>query len=274
MQLERQVFYRPEEILNAVQDKVEETRKAGEKIDYFTFVPDGEPTLDINLEREIDLLKPLGFPIAVITNTSLIWQKDVRNALMKADWVSLKIDSVEEKVWRKVDRPHRLLKLSSILEGALEFAKTFKGKLMTETMLLANVNDADPSLRGTAEFLSLLQPTTAYLSIPTRPPAEKWAQPPDEHMINRAYQIFKEKVKYVEYLTGYEGNAFAFTGNVEEDILSITSVHPMRNDAVEEFLKRAGANWDMVHRMVEAGLLIEAEYGRHKFYLRKFTGHP
>jgi wyosine [tRNA(Phe)-imidazoG37] synthetase (radical SAM superfamily) len=274
MQLKRQVFYKPEEILKAVQDKLEETRKAGEKIDYLTFVSDGEPTLDINLEQEINLLKPLGIPIAVITNASLIWQKDVRNALMKADWVSLKIDTVEENIWRKLDRPHRLLKLSSILEGALEFAKIFKGKLMTETMLLANVNDAVLSLRGTADFLGLVQPNIAYLSIPTRPPAEKWAEPPDEHVINRAYQIFEEKVKYVEYLTGYEGNAFAFTGNVEGDILSITAVHPMRNDAVEEFLKRAGAYWETVHRMVEKGLLIETEYGRNHFYVRRFRRHP
>jgi len=45
----------------------------------------------------------------------------------------------------------------------------------------------------------------------------------------------------VEYLIGYEGNAFAFTGNVEEDLLSITSVHPMREDAVKDFLKKANA---------------------------------
>lgn len=274
MQLERQAFYKPEEISKAVQDKLEETRKAGEKIDYLTFVSDGEPTLDVNLEQEINLLKPLGLPIAVITNASLIWQKDVRNALTKADWVSLKIDTVEENIWRKLDRPHRSLKLSSILEGALAFAKTFKGKLMTETMLLANVNDSILSLRGTADFLGLLQPTTAYLSIPTRPPAEKWAEPPDEHVINRAYQIFEEKVKDVEYLTGYEGNAFAFTGDVEGDILSITAVHPMRNDAVDAFLKRAGANWETVHRMVEKGLLIETEYGRNHFYIRRFGRHP
>lgn len=274
IKIERQVFYKPEEILNAVQDKLKETRKAGEKIDYLTFVPDGEPTLDINLDQEINFLKPLGIPIAVITNTSLIWQKDVRNALMKADWVSLKIDTVEKKVWRKLNRPHRSLKLSSILEGALEFAEIFKGKLMTETMLLANVNDANPSLRETSEFLSLLQPTIAYLSIPTRPPAEKWVQPPDEHVINKAYQIFEEKVKNVEYLIGYEGNTFAFTGDVEGDILSITAVHPMRNDAVEEFLKRAGANWETIHRMVEKGQLIETEYGSNKFYLRRFSKHP
>ena len=73
MQVEHQAFYEPEDILCAVQDKVEETRKAEETIDCLTFVPDGEPTLDVNLGQEIDLLKPLGIPIAVITNGSLIW---------------------------------------------------------------------------------------------------------------------------------------------------------------------------------------------------------
>ena len=273
MNIARQVFYKPEDILHVVQAKVEETRKAGEPIDYLTFVPDGEPTLDINLEQEIELLKPLNIPIAVITNSSLIWQKEARNALMKADWVSLKVDAVEEKVWRQVDHPYKSLRLTSILKGVEEFAHTFKGMLVTETMLLANINDTDQNLREVSDFISLIQPTTAYLSIPIRPPAAKWAQPPDESVINNAYQIFDEKVKCVEYLTGYEGNAFTFTGNIEEDLLSITAVHPMRDDAVEEFLERAGANWTTVHRLVENGLLIETEYGRNKFYLRRFSRH-
>jgi len=34
-------------------------------------------------------LKPLGLKIAVITNSSLIWREDVRDDLLKADWVSL-----------------------------------------------------------------------------------------------------------------------------------------------------------------------------------------
>jgi len=41
------------------------------KIDYLTFVPDGEPTLDISIGEEIVLLKQIGIPIAVITNASL-----------------------------------------------------------------------------------------------------------------------------------------------------------------------------------------------------------
>jgi wyosine [tRNA(Phe)-imidazoG37] synthetase (radical SAM superfamily) len=53
---------------------------------------------------------------------------------------------------------------------------------------------------------------------------------PGEEAINRAYQIFSEKAHRVEYLIGYEGNALAFAGDVEEDLLSITVVHPMREE--------------------------------------------
>lgn len=273
MQVERQVFYKPEQILHAVEDKIEKAREVKETIDYLTFVPDGEPTLDINLGREIDLLKPLGIPIAVITNGSLIWQEEVREALMGADWVSLKIDAVEEAVWRRVNRPHRGLRLASILEGALEFARSFQGKIVTETMLVRNVNDTEQQIKRITDFLVRLQPAIAYLSIPTRPPAEEWAQPPDEGIVNRAYQILNERVEHVEYLTGYEGDAFAFTGNIEEDLLSITAVHPMRKDAVDAFLERAGADWEVVHRLILQEKLIETEYKGHKFYLRRFGKH-
>jgi hypothetical protein len=105
-----------------------------------------------------------------------------------------------------------------------------------------------------------------------RPPAEEWVQPPVEEVINRAYQTFSDAVDRVEYLVGYEGNAFAFTGNVEEDLLSIAAVHPMREDAVDEFLARAGADWEVVRRLVVQDQLVEAEYGDHRFYLRKLRG--
>ena len=70
MKVKRQSFYRKEYILSAVQSKIKEAKKSREKIDYLTFVPDGEPTLDINLGMEIDLLRQFGIPIAVITNNS------------------------------------------------------------------------------------------------------------------------------------------------------------------------------------------------------------
>lgn len=71
------------------------------------------------------------------------------------------------------------------------------------------------------------------------------------------------------YLIGYEGNAFAFAGNVEEDLLSISAVHPMREKAVSEFLARAGADLSIVHRLIAQGQLIQMEYEGRTFYMRR-----
>jgi wyosine [tRNA(Phe)-imidazoG37] synthetase (radical SAM superfamily) len=257
--------------LGAVQTKVARTREAGESIDYLTFVPDGEPTLDLDLGREIGRLQPLGIPIAVISNASLIWREEVRKALMGADWVSLKVDAVQDEIWQRVNRPHGKLRLSSILEGGLAFAGSYRGELVTETMLVAGVNDGEAHLRAIADHLARLQPSRSYLSIPTRPPAESWVHAPDERCLNKAYQILGERLGHVEYLIGYEGNAFSFTGDVEEDLLSITAVHPMREDAVSAFLAQAGAEWTPVRRLLAEDQLVEVGYSDHKFYLRKLN---
>ena len=270
MQVERCPFYEPEDIFKSVRKQVKKAIKKGEPIDYLTFVSDGEPTLDVNLGYEIDLLKSLGIKIGIITNASLVFREDVRADLMKADWVSLKFDSISKTSWRKINRPHRELELGLILEGMLDFSKIFPGELVTETMLVQGISiDAD-ILKEMADFLVRLNPAKAYLAIPTRPPAENWVRPPAPEDINVAFQVFHEKLDQVEYLIGYEGNAFAFTGNVEEDLLSITSVHPMRESAVREFLKKAGADWSVVHQLIAQSKLVETEYEGQKFYLRNF----
>lgn len=270
MEVERRAFYNLGVILKESKEKVEKARAKGEHVDYITFVPDGEPTLDINLGREAELLKELGIPLAILTNSSLIWREDVREDLIKFDFVSLKLDVVSEQLWRKIDRPHKSLKLDEILDGMLEFGKEFRGKLVTETMLIDGINYGD-EFEEIAEFLKELRPDIAYIAIPTRPPAERWVKPANEKTINEAFQIFAEVLgsDRVEYLIGYEGNAFAFTGNVEEDLLSITSVHPMREDAVKDFLKKANAEWDVVEKLLKERKLIEIEYDGKRFYMRK-----
>lgn len=270
MQVDRRTFYEPEAILREVREKMTTALKMGEKIDYLTFVPDGEPTLDENLGSTIDLLKPLGIKIAVITNGSLIWREDVRQGLMNADWVSLKVDAAVERVWRTTNRPQRGLDLDALFGGMLEFKRKFPGQLMSETMLAKEVNDGEENLEAVADFLGRLRPVRAYLSIPTRPPAERWVHPPDEDTVNRAYQILSTKVDHVEYLIGYEGDAFAFTGNTEEDLLNITAVHPMRREAVSEYLSKAGSSWSVVRSLLERGRLIETAYDGREFYVRRF----
>jgi wyosine [tRNA(Phe)-imidazoG37] synthetase (radical SAM superfamily) len=272
MGCERREFYPPDEVVRDVEEQVRRAREKGERIDYLTFVPDGEPTLDVNLGEEIELLKPLGIRTAVISNASLMWMEDVREDLLDADWVSIKVDAVTDDVWRSVDRPHGKLRIEAVLDGMRDFAEIFEGELMTETMLIKGQNDDEEEAERVASFIEELSPDKAYVAIPTRPPAEGWVEPPEEEAVNRAYQILDGKLWHVEYLIGYEGNAFAFTGNLEEDLLSITSVHPMREEGVEGLLSRAGSDWGVVDRLLEEEKLVELEHLGKKFYMRKLPG--
>jgi wyosine [tRNA(Phe)-imidazoG37] synthetase (radical SAM superfamily) len=271
--VERQSFYSPEEIVEEVGQKVEASEKLGQTIDYLTFVPDGEPTLDINLGREIEMLKPLGCKIAVITNSSLIDDESVRSDLSMADWVSLKMDAADETVWRKINCPHRSLSLEAIKKGMVQFSQSYSGELATETMLIKDVNDDELNLNKLADFLAELKPSIAYISVPIRPPAKSWAMPPPEEKINLAYHIFKSRLEHVELLVGYEGDAFASTGDLANDILSITAVHPMREDAIKNLIARAGSSWEIVQALIEEGQLIETIYEGKRFYLRRLKSH-
>ncbi len=261
-------FYQPDEIFQAVKAQILAVQAVGEKIDYLTFVPDGEPTLDMHLGETIDLLRSLNIRIAVISNASLIWREDIQTVLHKADLVSLKVDAVDDVLWHKINQPHESLKLSTILQGIGKFAEQYQGELITETMLLSGINDSRKAVSGVADFLEELQPAKAYVAVPTRPAAEVNILSPSEEVIVQAYNIFSEKLAHVEYLIGYEGNAFAYTGDVEQDLLSITAVHPMREDAVNEMLFKAGLSWDVIQTLLDSNKLKKVEFSGKIFYVR------
>ena len=264
---ERRHFYDPELVAASVKRKVEDYE--GE-IDHITFVPDGEPTLDIDLGKDIEAVKGLGVKVAVICNASMLWMEDVRNDLMGADWVSLKVDAVDADTWVRVDRPHGKLDHTAILEGIRDFASVYRGTLSTETMLIKGLNDGEEPKR-VSTFLKELDPDTSYVAIPTRPPAENWVKPADEEAVNRAYQVFSRVLRNVEYLIGYEGNAFASTGNFEEDLLSITAVHPMREDGVWDLLRHDDAGWEQVERLSREDKLVKLRYLDKNFYMRRIS---
>jgi len=262
MTTERRKFYDPNDMVRETKEKIDGI----DDIDYITFVPDGEPTLDTNLGKEIELLKNFG-KVAVITNASLLWREDVRNDLMKADLVSIKVDAMEEPTWKKINRPHPKLEFSRIIDGIKIFAEEYRGTIITETMLIDGIEYGD-EIKHIADFVGEIGAKKAYIAVPTRPPAEPWVRAAKPELVAKAYDMFSRILK-TEYLVGYEGNEFAAHGNLEDDILSIPSVHPMRKEAVEKLLAKDGKTWDEVERLIREGKLVEVDYEGKKFYMRK-----
>lgn len=267
--IKRREFYNPEDIFKSIKEKINKLNN--EEIDYLTFVADGEPTLDINLSKEVEMLRDFDISIAIITNSSLIWREDVKNDLLNFDLVSFKVDSADEKFWREINRPHKNLSLDKILEGMITFRDNYKGKLITETMILGNIKYTEEFVIKTAEFLKELKPNKCYLNTPIRPPSEKYIKPPKIEVITKILSIFNEIIgkDKVELLGKFEGNEFVFSENVEEDILAITSVHPMREEVIKELLNKANISFEIIERMVDEGKLIKLEYNGDIFYMKK-----
>jgi len=233
-------------------------------------------SLDINLGREIAGIKrEVIVPLAILTNASLLFLEDVRNDLYEADTVSVKLDACSEEVFRKINRPHPKLKLNEILDGILCFSKNFKGKLITETMIVKGVNDSSSEMEKVAEFISKLKPHKAYIAVPTRPPAEKWVKQPSEQKLLKIYKIFEKHIpEKAELLIGYEGESFRIDREKPvESILAITSVHPMRIDYAEKLLEKAGLNpEETLSKLISEGKITILEYGNYRFIMRKI--HP
>lgn len=271
MTVKPSAFEDPKILVEAVRRRIDALRTAREHIDYVTFVSDGEPTLDANLGGEIDDVRSFGVKTAVVTNGSLLWIPEVRRALFGADLVSVKVDAVEDRPWRRTDRPHKSLRLVHVLAGIKQFAESYSGSLITETMLVAGRNDDPGHVRGIARFVAGLSPKVAYLAIPTRPPAVSSVHGPDESHLLRAYTIFSHEIERVEYLIGHEGDVFSSTGDPIDDLLRITAVHPMREEAVMRLLERTDADTSIVEKLVREGRLVRSRFENDVFYSRRFS---
>jgi wyosine [tRNA(Phe)-imidazoG37] synthetase (radical SAM superfamily) len=266
LSMERRPFYPPAEVMAAVAARLEEVGQAGERVDFAAFVPDGEPTLDSGLGQEIRGVRELGVPVAVISNGTLLWQEDVRADLAGADWVSVKVDAVEEGTWRSINRPARGLELRRVLQGMAKFATIEGPELVTETMLVSGINDDDRSLQATARFVAGLRPATAYISAPIRPPAESGVRIPEPATFERARRVFRDAGLRVGLLTEDEPDAFSPSEDAESGLLAIVAVHPMHQSAVEQYLAAAGRDWSVVEALVAQGRLVATEHRGIRFY--------
>ena len=269
MQMKRTLYSNPSEVFEEVKIKIERIRETQQNVDYISIVPDGEPTLDSSLGELIERLKELGLPVAVITNSSLTWDKSVQEDLKKADWVSVKIDAVSPNTWKQINRPHASLSLDEIVQGMQEFAGSYTGTLCTETMLVKELNDNPEELTAIANFVkSRISPYKAYIGVPTRPPAEPWVSRPEPESITAAYAIFTKEGLNAETLTGYESSGFVVTDNPVEEILEITAVHPMRRDAVEDVLNRFSVGEEVLQQLVKEGRIRKVHYEGWDYYIR------
>jgi wyosine [tRNA(Phe)-imidazoG37] synthetase (radical SAM superfamily) len=148
--------------------------KKNPRIDFLTFSGSGEPTLNSDLGKIIRSLKKISpIPVAVITNGSLLYLKEVRQDLMEADVVLPSLDAVSGEIFQAVNRPHPDLTPEVMIAGLRKFSREYPGKIWLEVMLVKGVNDSKSELEKIQKIIKSLRVDKVQLNTVVRPPAEE-----------------------------------------------------------------------------------------------------
>ena len=273
----RQIFSNPDIICRKTGQILGNLKTRGNTVDYLTFVPDGEPTLDSNLGQAIKSLKIYKKPIAVITNASLLWMQEVRDDLVGADWVSVKVDAVTPSLWRRINRPHWSIHLPDIFDGIETFARGYQGKLVTETMLVAGYNDTPDEVEAIARKIGQIRPQIAYLLVPSRPPAETFVSKPDQERLRTIAKTISviSGVQVALMTHDEEAGDFVFGDEVIIDLLKTIAVHPIREDVIQILIKERGFDATVLDWLIRHNLIIATTYEGRRYYRKNIQkGSP
>ena len=147
-------------------------------VDHLSLSGSGEPTLHSQIRSVIEGIKAItSIPIAVITNGSLLYDKEVRQDLLRADIFLPSLDAVSADVFMKINRPHPGISVEKVIEGLVRFRKAFKGQIWLEILFCKGVNDSEEELIRMKKVVDRVQPDLIHLNTVVRPPSEKWAVP-------------------------------------------------------------------------------------------------
>jgi wyosine [tRNA(Phe)-imidazoG37] synthetase (radical SAM superfamily) len=166
------------------------------KADYATFSGMGEPTLASNLGEAIELIKTiLDLPVAVLTNASLMFRKDVRQRLALADTVVAKLDVPNEELFSVVNRPAPGLRFDIVGDGIKQFSSTYRGKLALQVMFIEANEDYASQIAALARQIS---PDEVQINTPLRPCAVRPLPPRSITEIEREFTNFETVVNVYE----------------------------------------------------------------------------
>ena len=188
---ERKIFVPAGEIIKELQSL------PSLEVDYITFSGRGEPTLAENIGWTIRAIKEIRKDkIAVITNSSLLTHKYVRDDLLAADFVIAKLDACCQDEFQRINQPSKSILFDKVVKGIKSFRNVYDGKLALQIMF---VEDNKSSASKIAEIVREINPDQTQINTPLRPCEVK---PLSEDEINDIASCFEG----LEVITVYNAN--------------------------------------------------------------------
>jgi len=255
--------------LAPVLDEISQVLKRGRRLDYITLGGSGEPTLNVQcgeLIREIRRITDV--KVAVLTNGSLLTEREVFQDLLEADLVVPSLDAARQSPFERVNRPVTGLSIESIAEATAEFVKAFSGDVWLEVLLAEGLNDSEQDLDALVEAVGRIAPLQAQIGTVERPGTEDWARP----VADKVLADFAARLGPQGTVIGSpERDAGGSSGSdISAAVLALVSRRPCTIDDIESSVGgKRPIILGKVRELEEAGEITKYIHKNETFYVGK-----
>ena len=153
----------------SINDVEKEVKNALKKTtpDVITLSGTGEPTLAKNMQETIEIIRKLTkIPIAILTNSTLLYDKSVQDTLKNIDIIVAKLDAPNEKLFKIINRPAKGITFNKTIKGIKEMRDVFKGKFALQIMFM---NENKDYVEEIADLARDIKPDEVQINTPLRP---------------------------------------------------------------------------------------------------------
>ena len=187
-------YVKPDDILNELKSWLAYNPDSAKQLNFITLSGMGEPTLNSRIAEIItEIRKISGLKIAVITNSSLLPDASVRQSIKEADLIVPSLDSVDEKIFRQIDRPGEAIHAEDVINGLINLRREFRGFIWLEVMLVKGLNDSLGHARKLKEAIERINPDKIQLNSPVRTSAEPGIEAVGKNKLEKIREILGNK---------------------------------------------------------------------------------
>jgi wyosine [tRNA(Phe)-imidazoG37] synthetase (radical SAM superfamily) len=206
--------------------------------DYITFSGSGEPTLNSKIGDVIRFLKDRvpDVPVAVLTNSTLFFQKQVRSDIKNAEVVIPSLDAATEKIFNKINRPSPHVNVDKIIDGLIRFRKEYDGKIWLEVFIIPGMNDTVAELNALKLVIGKINPDQVHLNTLDRPGSVSTIRAATRDELEHVLDVFQmENAAIVADPPEHEA-LFAYRKDTADAILGTIARRPCTSKDLSEIL--------------------------------------
>jgi wyosine [tRNA(Phe)-imidazoG37] synthetase (radical SAM superfamily) len=232
--IERKEYIPINEVLKELKDYLDQKPE----LDFVTFSGQGEPTLNSGLGKVIDFIKDnyQEYKVAVITNGTLFWDKEVRNEVIRADVLLPSLDAVSRLAFIKINRPNKNLNIDKIIEGLILLRKEFEGKIFLEIFFVPQINDSQEELILLKNIATEIQPDLIQLNTLDRPGTEDFVKAVNQEGLLKIKEFFVPLPVEIIAKAETRKQIQSFNKNIEEQIFETIKRRPCTDKDLTEIL--------------------------------------